>query len=179
MNEKWLSVEEFPAYEVSDSGKIRRAVGGKGAVCGREQKWHTCTSNGYANVRLSVGGKTFARSVHKVVSRAFLGPMRHGLCVRHLDGNKLNNQASNLAYGTPADNSADMVKHGRSLKGEKNHKAKISHVTALSIRDCYTRGTKVKALALRHGLCQSTVHRIVSGKYWTEASNRMIDRATQ
>lgn len=45
--------------------------------------------------------------VHAVVCSAFHGPRPPGMEVRHLDGNSLNNNAENLAWGTRADNCRD------------------------------------------------------------------------
>ena len=45
--------------------------------------------------------------VASLVAFAFIGPRPDGNVVRHLDGNKDNNRADNLAYGTHQDNADD------------------------------------------------------------------------
>lgn len=42
-------------------------------------------------------------------------------CLRHLDGDHLNNHVSNLKYGTPVENMADMRLHGRAVEQTKTH----------------------------------------------------------
>ncbi len=40
---------EYPAYEVSNHGDVRRILGGQGAKAGKFIKWHLHTSNPYYN----------------------------------------------------------------------------------------------------------------------------------
>ena len=90
----------------------------------------------------------------------------------------MNARAENLAYGTHVENAADKVRHGTSLAGEKNPKAKLTATQAEAIRLDYGLGVSAKELSARYSLHESTVYRIVHGKYWRqEASNRRIDRA--
>lgn len=49
---------------------------------------------------------------HVLMAAAWHGPRPPGLVVRHLDGDKLNDAPWNLAYGTPAQNHDDAIRHG-------------------------------------------------------------------
>lgn len=59
--------------------------------------------------------------IHKIVALAFIGPRPNGQQVRHLNGNSRDNRLSNLEYGTPSDNNADTVRHGRHHNARKTH----------------------------------------------------------
>ena len=48
-----------------------------------------------------------------IVLMAFKGPRPPGAVCRHLDGDYRNNAPENLAWGTAAENMADMLKHRR------------------------------------------------------------------
>lgn len=175
----WTAIDGFPDYVVSERGDVMRVSGGQGAQIGKTLTWHTSTSSGYANVRMRKHGKTYSVNVHKLVSRAFLGPMPEGMQVRHLDGQKMNNHLSNLAYGTASENAQDKVAHGRSMYGAKNRHAKIDFASAQQIRQLLKDGAKVKNVAEMFALSNSTVFRIASGEYWKperEASARALDR---
>lgn len=74
-------------------------------------------SSGYLTVRLS--GKMFM--VHKIVMLLFVGEC-NGLVVDHLDGNKLNNNLSNLEYVTRSENLVRMNKMMDYKNKNKNHK---------------------------------------------------------
>lgn len=73
-------------------------------------------SHGYLRVRMVLNGVRQSRFVHKLVAEAFLPPRpssKHEIC--HIDGNRLNNHASNLRWGTRKDNAADRKRHGREM----------------------------------------------------------------
>ena len=99
-------------YEVSDEGEVRslRRVRCLGRVLRQS------LVNGYPAVCLSKGGKTKLRKVHQLVLEAFVGPKPQGYVTRHLDGSRTNNKLSNLAWGTLAENHADMRAHGRAKR---------------------------------------------------------------
>lgn len=104
-------------YEVSADGRVfsvRSNWRGKGSF----EIVPTLNSHGYLRVRLSLPLGRVSRFVHKIVAAAFLGPRpspQHE--IRHLDGNKKNNSAVNLAWGTRKENAADREAHGRTSRG--------------------------------------------------------------
>jgi hypothetical protein len=57
-------------------------------------------------------GNRRATPIHLVNAELYLGERLPGLQVRHMDGNRLNNAVSNLAYGTNRDNYIDSIRHG-------------------------------------------------------------------
>jgi hypothetical protein len=93
-------------YEVSDIGRVRSLP--RERTRGGVLKMPLST-RGYRRVNLR--GK--AVHVHQLVLEAFVGPKPAGLEARHLDDDRLNNLASNLAWGTRKENYDDAVRHGR------------------------------------------------------------------
>lgn len=93
-------------YSVSSEGRVRRDRAGKGARAGYVLKATIMKANGYMRVGLVVAGRQVTRTIHSLVAEAFLGPYPAGeqWSVNHIDGNKLNNSASNLEYLTLAEN---------------------------------------------------------------------------
>ena len=172
--EEWLAVEGFP-YEVSSAGRVRRAAGGSNnAKPGRILKGYV-DKDGYSIVRLSRAGVVYDRKVHRLVCQAF-----HGASdlpeVRHLDGDPANNQPSNLAWGTAAQNAADRDGHGRTRRGESSGRAKLTTAQAAEIRASYAtavagrqrvpRGWRERT-ARRYGLTTNGLSTIVAGRGYT------------
>lgn len=63
----------------------------------------------------NLGGKSYL--VHRLIAAKFLpAPERDNMLVCHKDGNKQNNAANNLYYGTPKQNADDTVNHFRNNK---------------------------------------------------------------
>jgi hypothetical protein len=71
------------------------------------------------SVVLSRNSKVKCVQVHVAVLEAFRGFRHPGQETRHLDGDSRNNRLRNLRWGTPAQNIADKVKHGRT-RGSKH-----------------------------------------------------------
>ena len=96
--ENWRTIEDFPNYEVSDCGNVRRKGGENLALCTRNSKVV------YLRVSLMKGGKCYTRNVHRLVAAAFCE--KHNGCnyIDHIDGNKQNNVASNLEWVTAKEN---------------------------------------------------------------------------
>lgn len=172
----WRPVAGFP-YEVSRDGRVRRTAGGSNnAKPGRILKGYTDTY-GYVVVRLSKNGTVHDRKVHRLVCEAFHGPSNLPE-VRHLDGNRSNNHASNLAWGTTAENAADRARHGRTLRGEASPRAKLTAVQVEAIRREYStvragrqrapRGWR-QAVAARYGISVDGLGTILAGHGYQEA----------
>lgn len=75
-------------------------------------------------------------------------------------------RASHLREGTAADNSADMVEQGRSLRGERHHKARLTNRSVRLARRQRERGASVTFLAARHGVGISTMSAALLGRTW-------------
>lgn len=153
MMEFWSPIPGYENYRVSSCGVVKRQ--------GRALKQHV-TKLGYPLVRLYRNnvGRTFA--VHTLVLIAFEGPPPEGYECRHLDGNRLNNRWDNLIWGTHADNCQDTVRHGRSTKGEKNPRAKLTLADVKKIRRLrQRRGHSYRVLAELFSVSQWTIGRII------------------
>lgn len=105
--EDWRPIPGCPGYEASSLGHIRSLRAGvyvelRGSLSG----------SGYRYVKIRQDGEPRHRTVHSLVAEAFYGPRPAGLEVRHLDGTRTNNVASNLRFGTPSENRYDSVRHG-------------------------------------------------------------------
>jgi hypothetical protein len=66
------------------------------------------TISKYGYLRVGFKGGSITIPVHRLVANAFVSGKQEGLIINHIDGNKLNNDASNLEWVTPSYN----VKHG-------------------------------------------------------------------
>lgn len=109
------SIPSHPDYRVTAEGQVWSTKRG-----GRWLRPST-DRRGYRRVTLSADGKVTTRTVHSLVAEAFIGPRPDGLEIRHLDGDPSNNAASNLAYGTHAENMQDKVRHGTDHNAGKTH----------------------------------------------------------
>ena len=70
----------------------------------RKTKQAKGNGNLYSRVTLSVDGKYLDRYVHQMVAETYLGKRPDGLVIDHVNGNHLNNNATNLEYVTRTEN---------------------------------------------------------------------------
>ena len=98
LNEIWRDIEEFPGYQVSSKGKVRNS---KGLILSSFVQ-----NSGYEVVSLHLKNDrtSYKRTVHRLVAIAFLPSDNPELIVNHIDGIKLNNEASNLEWCTNSEN---------------------------------------------------------------------------
>ena len=174
--ETWLPVLGYEGlYEVSDLGRVRgvrRVVLNRGGRLPHTQLTRArlkapWAGGRYPLVRLSKEGKKKTSCVHQLVGAAFLGPRpspRHGVC--HKDGDRSNNSANNLYWGTQTDNMADAIRHGATARGERSGSAKLTRAAADDIRRLKLSGAKLKDIAKKFGVSKSNVSLIIRGTTW-------------
>lgn len=127
--EEWRPIADHPRYEVSNRGRIRSHVRRSPRIL---QPWLV---KGYPMVGFQrIGGRRPCQLVHVLVAEAFIGPRPEGLQVRHLDGNRLNSDVANLAYGTPTENSEDTIAHGHHPGYEQTHCKSGHELSAANVR---------------------------------------------
>lgn len=114
------------------------------------------------------GGPQKSLYIHTLVAHVFIQPRPDGLVVRHLDGNRYNNNVWNLAYGTNAENVADSVKHGI-YKGSNNGRSIINESGAKAIKHLYANGVTHKMLSLAFGVSVQAIYAITSNRNWKDA----------
>ena len=125
LNPEWRSIPGWPEYDVSEDGRVRRAVGGKGARAGRILKQWRNPQNQYLYVQLWRGNRRTGIPVHRLVAMAFLGrPPSERHVVAHDDGTRDVNQPWNLRWATQRENVGDTVRHGTHNRGSRNGQAK-------------------------------------------------------
>ena len=92
--EQWRQIEDFPSYEVSDHGRVRR--GDSGRLIGIFDNGH-----GVLQVVIRRDNRSHARAVHKLVAEGFLDPPPDGDYVPMFrDDNRCNLAADNLEWKT-------------------------------------------------------------------------------
>jgi len=165
---EWRRCPNFPDYEVSEFGDLRRLTPGRGARVGVVLK-PFIRDDGYPMYMPRRAGRTLHAKAHQLVAWAFLGPPPNEAAeVAHGDGNPANNHWSNLRWDSRSGNHADKVRHGTDARGEKHPLHKLTAEQVLSMRRQY--GDRVettfKALGEEFGVSQMVARRIVIGELW-------------
>lgn len=120
---------------------------------------------GYITVNLCKEGKCTTYDVHKLVAKTFLPPEEGKTQVNHKDGNKKNNNTSNLEWVTQAQNTQHAYNSGlaRAAHGEKQGHTKL---TTKQVRLIRVSREKVRDLVSRYGVSDQTIRNIRDRKTW-------------
>lgn len=176
MNIEWRPIPGFELrYEVSSDGEVRSLL-----KRGRHRQPFAAEPtllrqikrrDGYKTVVLTLPDKNTTYLVHRLVAAAFIGPIPNGMHAAHLDGNKENNRASNLAIVTPTENNRHKVSHGTNRGGANlgadNPWSKLTDTDVREIRRAYAAKEAIQVeLAATYGVSQNCISTIVRGKGW-------------
>jgi len=160
---EWKPVPGFEDfYEVSNTGDVRSLDRKCLGVDGRSEfhlgkVLHPWASKrgGYLCVTLS--GKQ-RRTVHSIVAEAFLGPRPEKSDVLHLDGNRVNNCASNLRYGTRKENLNQTYEYGG-----KQARGELSASDVQQIRFLLRSGVSPRVIAEQYEVNNAAIYHIRNG----------------
>lgn len=160
-----LPLSQAPDYYVTRDGRVfTDRVSTRHRAGGMRELKQSISAAGYRYVRVFVGGRGTALFIHRIMATMFLPPPAEGqTVVRHLDGNPANNAVANLAWGTQADNMADCIRHGRTLKGLKNPNIKMTPRKAALAKGLIEEGYSSRAVAAFFGVNPETIRRAANG----------------
>lgn len=167
---EWRTIAGFPDYDVSRSGRIRSRRHGKRSPGRRRLIFLQpgMAGNGYLTVNLwGDAQRAVTHSVHRLVLEAFVGPRPAGFDGSHLDGDRMNNAATNLVWESRAANMARAMVHDTVHRGETHAHHKLTAGDVKFIRATYTgeRG-QITALASVLHVHRGTIADVVHGRTW-------------
>jgi hypothetical protein len=97
-----------------------------------------------------------------------MGPLKPGEQVDHIDGNKNNNNLSNLQAMNKRDHRGLTVKRSQHATGERVGNSKLTQKQVNEIRVFLEEGITHKEIARKYGVHLATISAISSGRTWVE-----------
>ena len=143
---KWFEPKPGLRYLVAEDGTLLKEV------CAKKR------SKGY---KLHAFGRGRLEYVHRLVCRLWNGEPEEGQEVRHLDGDKMNNHRTNLAWGSRVENMKDTRVHG--AKHHKLNALDVAQIRALKRIKPY--GYR-KIMAAKFGLNENHIGDVAAGRVW-------------
>ena len=138
VSERWKTIPDYPLYMVSNTGRLKhywKRAGWK-FLC-EHKKPNSCGYKIVKLIRWVAGIRQHATfQLHRLVGKAFVKNPDKLRCIDHINGNKLDNRASNLRWATYSQNNVNSELRQDNMSGVRGvhwHKqaqkwcARISH----------------------------------------------------
>lgn len=167
MIETWINLPGHERYQISDHGRIRKKINMTHPE--RNKPYHymkfETDKDGYKKV--TIKGKRFI--VHRLVYQAFVGELKPGLVVCHLNNKRDDNRPSNLIQATQKENIGHKVLHGTHPACEKHPRASITNDMAKKIRYTLAQNKlSLKQISSLYDVSFCVVADISRGKSWRQ-----------
>lgn len=121
-------INGFPNYIITDDGRVF-SLNYLGISGNKKELSLRHRNDGYINVCLSKNNKKYMRFIHRLVAEAFIPNPYNFPQVNHKDGDKSNNNISNLEWCTQSDN----IKHSYSSGIRIDNKEHLNKICKLAI----------------------------------------------
>lgn len=162
--EIWRDITGYEGrYQISSFGRIKSFWRGAERILKAE-----ISRNGYLRVDLRSHGSHKHFCVHRLVANAFVDNPNLKPQINHRDGNKLNNQASNLEWVTATENIRHAIEEGLRPSGENCFNARLTAEQVVFIRDECKNLTQ-KQVAAMFNVNPATINEIRLGKTYRNA----------
>lgn len=162
-------------YKVFEDGTVVSLgrIGARGYIVKDKILTPHPNSNNYLRVSMNLSGKNKDYFVHRLVAECFIPNPDNKRIVNHKDGNKSNNNASNLEWATSSENNRHAFRTGLKTPtmhiGKDNWNSKLDEYKAEWIKEHYIKGDKTygqTALARKFGVAQSSIWAVINNKSW-------------
>lgn len=126
-----------------------------------------CMKNGYGTTCHNSKKRLAHRLAWCLANGVEIESLESTQFVLHSCDNRACINPEHLSLGTVQDNQRQMAERGRSLQGQKSHRAKLTRKQVLEIRRRYSSGLEVQAdLAAEFGVSPDTISGITAGRMW-------------
>lgn len=169
---EWRRIPWAAMYEVSLEGRVaswRPYRNNAPAPTSRRLLNVQRDKDGYSRIAIfdNDGVKRYVR-VCRLVAELWHGSPTEGQVVRHLDGNNQNDNAWNLKWGTPIENSRDSKVHGTWVHGRRVNTCKL---TETQVTEVLTTCASHTELARKFGVTVGAIWHIRNRRSWKHVGN--------
>lgn len=115
------------------------------------------SKKGYGRFNRASSHRSFTVAAHRYAWERQNGPIPAGMFIMHRCDNRRCVRVDHLSLGTPAENSSDMVRKGRSASGERHSQAILTEPLVRAIRFMRRAGLSYAVIATAAGVKRATV----------------------
>lgn len=109
MDKQIIKKHPYLNVEVSDDGMVHRPEKRTETQVVRKEAWTYGHMNSDGYMVIGIDGRTY--KVHRLVYETWVGPIKDGYTIDHIDRNRTNNVVSNLRLATPRQQCLNAKQH--------------------------------------------------------------------
>lgn len=160
--EIFLPVDGYEDYFISNKGNVLSLKHGKV----KQLKPQKCT---YYQLAFYVDNIQKTKFIHKMIAEKFIPNPLKKPQVNHIDGNKYNNDISNLEWVTAKENIQHAVRTGliNFPINDRHHASKLNITKVKKIKQLLRDGRSQREIAKQFKISQPVVCHINKGTTWT------------
>ena len=166
----FLSLIKEGFFEIDENGYIWKTYDGrsKGNKSKNIRRAEFIDDRGYLVIFISINKKRYFCKAHRLVYAYFKNELVGDKEINHIDGNKTNNNISNLELSDRFHNMQHAYKLGllKSNIGSKNGYSKLTEEQVLEIRRLRNEGIMVRELSEMFNISKTNIRDIISRKLW-------------
>lgn len=177
MNEEkeiWKDIPNYEGYyQISSFGRVKSLERVIITNTKKKQVVKECIRKnvlikGYCRVVFLNKQKRQNMPVHRLVAISFIENSLNKKYVNHIDGNKQNNNVSNLEWVTASENTTHSYRLGLNYKTmtENHHSAKLKNRDIPNIIKLSKNGIKQTEIAIIYKVSPSVINSIIRGRNW-------------
>lgn len=160
-----------PAAEINRRGQVRQkeiTLGGRKFTDFIRKA--SINKDGYVYLAFRENGFQKNSYVHRLVANTFISNPLNKPFVNHMDGDKQNNNHSNLEWVTSAENNRHARETGLSVTptGEANRLSLLTNEQVREIKKQLLEGRKQRDIAIQFNVHYSLISHIKAGRKWGE-----------
>lgn len=158
--EIWKPIKDWPDYRISTRGRVISLKGNIPRILKQ-----AIGNHGYPVVVLYNKGTKQMKLVHRLVAAAFIPNPENKPEINHIDGNKTNNNVSNLEWIASSENNKHAIQEGLCIP----FKAKITakHATEIFLK-AHAGTQSLSSLSKEYGIAVCTIRHIKNGRTWAK-----------
>lgn len=168
--EVWKFIDGYDGlYAISNFGKVKNIKTGKELA--------TQYDGRYKTLQLSKNGIHKKNYIHRLIAVAFIPNESGKKCINHIDGNKTNNNISNLEWVTHSENNKHAMKTGlnKAPKGSNQNFSKLTNENVLEICKMLDDGESPANICDYYNVSNRTIYDIKLGNTWSWLTKRGVN----
>lgn len=158
-SEEWRPLKDSSAYVVSNLGRIKRTILGKGTKKNHKEMKSHLSKWGYYQITVSIMGKHVSKTLHIAVLESFISSRPEGCVGNHKNGIKTDCRLSNLEWIPKKEDILHSYKTGLHKPNRRLSDSDIKEIRDL-LRE---RSLSQTAIAKKYGVGRYTIVDIKRG----------------